>query len=185
MPQVFRLSADTFSMHAHPDTDLHPLRQQLDDLLRHARINEEKMQRMDGFERQLIGAGSLEEILEYLLADYPARFGLQAVRLSLVDACSEIRRILGSEVAHAPWRDAIHLLPSDAPLAASFPAAPSQHTILSAARSASNGTPPVGNRPFARIAVLPKKGFMPQPYTAARHASNGLFPSRPECRFHC
>lgn len=108
-------------MHAHPDTDLHPLRQQLDDLLRHARINEEKMQRMDGFERQLIGAGSLEEILEHLLADYPARFGLQAVRLSLVDPCSEIRRILGSDVAHAPWRDAIHLLASDTPLTASFP----------------------------------------------------------------
>ena len=108
-------------MHAHPDTDLHPLRQQLDDLLRHARINEEKMQRMDGFERQLIGAGSLEEILEHLLADYPARFGLQAVRLSLVDPCSEIRRILGSEVAHAPWRDAIHLLDSETALASRFP----------------------------------------------------------------
>lgn len=96
-------------MHCFPESDPQSLRTQLEELLQYARINEEKMQRMDAFERQLIASASLLELLESLLADYPEKFGLAEVSLSLIDPEAEVRRILGSEVAHAPWRDAIIL----------------------------------------------------------------------------
>lgn len=96
-------------MHRHPESDPHPLREQLESLLHFARINEEKMQRMDAFERLLIASCSLQEVFERLLADYPVRFGLAQVSLSLIDPDGEILRIMGSEVAHAPWRDRILL----------------------------------------------------------------------------
>jgi diguanylate cyclase (GGDEF)-like protein len=96
-------------MHHHPESDPHPLREQLESLLHFARINEEKMQRMDAFERQLIASCSLLEVFERLLADYPVRFELAQVSLSLIDPDGEILRIMGSEVAHAPWRDRVLL----------------------------------------------------------------------------
>lgn len=73
------------------------LQRQLDQLLAEARRNEEKMRRFDLFERRLIGARSLAELVGLLLVDYKAAFGLAAVSLALVDPEYEFARLLEAD----------------------------------------------------------------------------------------
>jgi uncharacterized protein YigA (DUF484 family) len=70
------------------------LRQQLEGLLHEARQNETKMRRFDQLERRLIGARSLVELLQALLTDYKASFGIEFVSLALIDREYEATRIL-------------------------------------------------------------------------------------------
>lgn len=70
------------------------LRQQLEALLGEARRNEDKMRRFDQLERRLIGAQSLVELLQALLTDYKAAFGIEFVSLALIDREYEVTRIL-------------------------------------------------------------------------------------------
>jgi two-component system, cell cycle response regulator len=72
------------------------LRQQLEALLHEARLNEDKLRRFDQLERQLIGAGSLRELLRLLLCEYKQAFAVEFVTLALVDRDDEARRILAS-----------------------------------------------------------------------------------------
>ena len=67
------------------------LRQQLEDLLREARANEDKMRRFDQLEHRLIAAGSLGELLRLLLLEYRPVFGIEFVGLTLLDTQLEIR----------------------------------------------------------------------------------------------
>lgn len=83
MTMSSHLKAENFSLH-----------QQLESLLNQARINEDKMRRFDQLERQLIGAGSLLEILRLLLSECKLAFGLELVSLALVDRENEVSRIL-------------------------------------------------------------------------------------------
>ncbi|MCU7370932.1 sensor domain-containing diguanylate cyclase [Paucibacter sp. O1-1] len=74
------------------------LRQQLEDLLREARANEDKMRRFDQLEHRLIAAGSLGELLRLLLLEYRPVFGIEFVGLTLLDTQLEIRSILDAEL---------------------------------------------------------------------------------------
>ena len=75
------------------------LRQQLENLLVEARRNEEKMRRFDQLERQLIGAGSLTELVRLLLTEYKLAFNVEYVTLTLIDPELESTRILENELA--------------------------------------------------------------------------------------
>lgn len=90
------------------------LREQLDDLVAEARLNQDKLRRFDQLERKVIGASSLAELLNTLLQDYPALFELDCVTLALVDAQYEAARILGEGGAAQPAN--LLLLHSDQPL---------------------------------------------------------------------
>ena len=70
------------------------LRQQLQALLQEARANEEKMRRFERLEHRLIGAASLQELLQVLLRDYRQVFALDEVSLALVDGERELARLL-------------------------------------------------------------------------------------------
>ncbi|MFY8118229.1 MAG: DUF484 family protein [Roseateles sp.] len=72
------------------------LRQQLQALLQEARANEEKMRRFERLEHRLIGAASLQELLQVLLQDYRQVFALDEVSLALVDGEQELARLLGA-----------------------------------------------------------------------------------------
>lgn len=72
------------------------LRQQLDELLQEARLNQDKMSRFDLIERKLIAAPSLAALIEILLSDYKALFHLDVVTLALVDPQYEVAGFLGS-----------------------------------------------------------------------------------------
>lgn len=73
------------------------LRQQLESLLEEARRNEDKQERFDLLERQLIAARSLPELVRLLLEDYRAAFGIEHVSLALIDPECEIARIFGNQ----------------------------------------------------------------------------------------
>jgi len=75
------------------------LRQQLETLLVEARRNEDKMRRFDQLERQLIGAGSLTELVRLLLTEYKLAFNVEYVSLTLIDPELESTRILENELA--------------------------------------------------------------------------------------
>lgn len=70
------------------------LRRQLEALLHEARQNESKMRRFDGFQRQLIGADSLPELIHLLLSEYKLAFGVEFVALALLDREDELGRII-------------------------------------------------------------------------------------------
>jgi len=71
------------------------LRQQLDDLLREARRNQETLGRFDVLERKVIAAPSLAALAQVLLVEFKTLFELDAITLALVDPHHEIARILG------------------------------------------------------------------------------------------
>jgi diguanylate cyclase (GGDEF)-like protein len=73
------------------------LRQQLESLLKEARLNEDKMRRFDQLEHQLIGAHSLVDLIHLLLSDYKQAFAIEFVSLALVDREYEAERILATE----------------------------------------------------------------------------------------
>ena len=95
------LSADNAVMGNNLHAENFSLRQQLEALLHEARCNEDKMRRFDQIERQLIGAGSLAELVRTLLSEYKSAFGVEHVTLALVDAEYEAARILEAEPASA------------------------------------------------------------------------------------
>lgn len=99
-------------MNACPESDATPLRQQLEALLQHARLNEEKMQRFDRLERQLIASSSLQEVLHLLLHAYKESFNLEFVTLALVDGDGETTRTLASETAEESAYPGLNLIDS-------------------------------------------------------------------------
>lgn len=88
------------------------LRQQLETLLHEARRNEGKMRRFDQLERQLLGAGSLLELVSLLLSEYKQAFGVEYVTLALVDREMEATRILEGELDNDAACGGLTLLPS-------------------------------------------------------------------------
>ena len=96
------------------------LRRQLETLLHEARQNEEKMRRFDQLERLLIGAGSLQELVRLLLAEYKQAFGLEFVTLALLDRDGEACAILDRAYADDALGAGLTLLPSPEPLEALY-----------------------------------------------------------------
>jgi diguanylate cyclase (GGDEF)-like protein len=82
--------------------DSRKLQRQLRVLLDHARLNEDKLQRMQSLELRLLGCGALHELIDMLLHDYVAEFDLDATSLMLVDPEYEIRRILDEQYMQLP-----------------------------------------------------------------------------------
>jgi diguanylate cyclase (GGDEF)-like protein len=90
------------------------LQQHIDGMLHEARVNQDKLRRFDELECRVIGAPSLAELLQALLADYKALFELDAVTLALVDPQYEAARILGEDGAGQP--EGLLLLRDEQPL---------------------------------------------------------------------
>lgn len=107
-------------MSSHPQSDNLSLRQQLETLLHEARRNEDKMRRFDQFERQLIGAGSLLDLIRLLLSEYKLAFGVEFVTLALIDREYEIARILENGSGSDTACSGLTLLQSPAPLEALY-----------------------------------------------------------------
>jgi len=78
------------------DNDLFREHQQLchrlNMFINQARINEQKMQRFQNMELQLIGSRSLAELCENILNNYRQEFSLDLVTLTLLDENYELRR---------------------------------------------------------------------------------------------
>jgi len=78
------------------DNDLFREHQQLchrlNMFINQARINEQKMQRFQNMELQLIGSRSLSELCENVLNNYKQEFSLDIVTLTLLDENYELRR---------------------------------------------------------------------------------------------
>ncbi|MCP6280648.1 DUF484 family protein, partial [Klebsiella pneumoniae] len=68
----------------------------LQSLIEAAQANERKLDRFDALERQLIAVSSMEELVNLLLVDCRADFGLDAAELWLIDPEDELRRALPS-----------------------------------------------------------------------------------------
>lgn len=98
------------------------LRQQLETLLQEARRNEEKMRRFDQLQRRLIGAGSLLELIRLLLTEYRLAFGVEVVRLALVDPEYEVTRLLDETADRDPLFGDLMLLQSPTLIAPYFDA---------------------------------------------------------------
>ena len=94
MPKGFGTNADSIRVDSHLQCENFSLRQQLEGLLNEARLNEEKMLRFDQLERRLIGAESLAELIDLLLAEYKLAFAVEFVTLALVDRSNESARML-------------------------------------------------------------------------------------------
>ena len=107
-------------MSSHLQSDNFSLRQQLETLLHEARRNEDKMRRFDQFERQLIGAGSLLELIRLLLSEYKLAFGVEFVTLALIDREYETARILENGSGGDTACSGLTLLQSPAPLEALY-----------------------------------------------------------------
>ena len=90
------------------------LRQQLDDMLREARRNQDKLKRFDELERKVISAPSLAALVHALLVEFKTLFELDAVTLTLVDPRYEAARILGDGTDALP--DGLLLLHDEEPL---------------------------------------------------------------------
>ena len=116
-------------MHNHLQTENFSLRQQLEDLLKEARLNEGKMRRFDQLERQLIGSRSLVELIGLLLNDYKSAFGIEFVSLALVDPEYEITRVINNEGGNTEFKNLL-LLDASTRLEALYP--PAQRTLLAA-----------------------------------------------------
>ncbi len=96
------------------------LREQLDDLLNQARVNERKLRRLQHQEMELLGLDSLAEVILTLTVDYPRAFGLSRVVLVLVDADDQIRKLFEQMRGGVePLREVV-LLPECGPLKALF-----------------------------------------------------------------
>ncbi len=75
------------------------------------------MRRFDQLENQLIGAGSLLELLRMLLGEYRTAFGVEQIGLALVDAEGETRRLFEQEQPADPLlKSGLRLLDKAAPL---------------------------------------------------------------------
>jgi diguanylate cyclase (GGDEF)-like protein len=78
------------------------LREQLENLLKQARNNEEKMRRLQSQELRLLETDNLASLLDDLLLNYPEQFNLDNVTLVLLDPEYEIRRLLEDSEAIVP-----------------------------------------------------------------------------------
>lgn len=107
---------DSMTMHSYLQSENFSLRQQLEALLHEARRNEEKMRRFDQLERQLIGAGSLLDLVRLLLSEYRLAFGVEFVTLALVDRDDEATRILDSGTGNDTACSGLRLLQSSVSL---------------------------------------------------------------------
>jgi diguanylate cyclase (GGDEF)-like protein len=80
------------------DNDLFKEHQQLchrlNMFINQARINEQKMQRFQDMELQLIGSRSLRELCDNILNNYRQEFALDVVTLGLIDENYELRRFV-------------------------------------------------------------------------------------------
>lgn len=103
-------------MNDHLQSENYLLRQQLDVLLHEARQNENKMRRFDQLQHQLIGAGSLLELIHLLLSEYKLAFGVEFVTLALVDRECEIARVLENGLGNDRPSSGLTLLRSSATL---------------------------------------------------------------------
>ena len=70
------------------------LRQQLESLMHHARLNEEKLQRFSEMELLLISTHSLRDLLKIIINNYKNAFELDKVSLILIDTDYELLRFL-------------------------------------------------------------------------------------------
>ncbi|MDR7335208.1 DUF484 family protein [Roseateles asaccharophilus] len=95
------------------------LRRQLQSLLEAAHANERKLDRFDALERRLVAVSSMEELVNLLLVDCRADFGLDAAELWLLDPDGELSRALPS----LPMVKAPQLLDNHGPLKDIFGAA--------------------------------------------------------------
>ncbi len=84
------MSADTKQLKAE---NAH-LRQQLESLMHHARLNEEKLQRFSEMELLLISTHSLRDLLKIIINNYKNAFDLDKVSLILIDTDYELLRFL-------------------------------------------------------------------------------------------
>lgn len=112
--------ADNATMNNDLQSENYLLRQQLEALLHEARQNENKMRRFDQLQRQLIGAGSLLELVHLLLSEYKLAFGVEFVTLALVDREYEVTRILESGADNGADCSGLTLLHSPATLEALY-----------------------------------------------------------------
>lgn len=82
-------------------TDLHrenqSLKRQHSILINQARLNEQKLQRMQQEELRFISTHSLFELIEQILVNYRTNAGLDCVTLALIDPEFELQRILKSQ----------------------------------------------------------------------------------------
>ena len=101
------------------EAQVQELRRQLQSLLEAATANERKLDRFDALERRLMAVGSMEELVNLLLVDCPADFGLDAAALWLLDPEEELRRALPA----LPMANAPQLLDHHGPLKDLFGAA--------------------------------------------------------------
>ena len=113
-------TAGNTKMDSYLQSENYHLRQQLEALLQEARRNENKMRQFDQLQRQLIGAGSLLELIHLLLSEYKLAFGVEIVTLALVDLEYEVARILESELGNDVGCSGLALLQSPATLEALY-----------------------------------------------------------------
>jgi two-component system, cell cycle response regulator len=95
-----------------PQAQVLELRRQLTSLLDAAHANERKLDRFDALEHRLIAVGSMEELVNLLLVECRADFGLDAAELWLLDPDGELSRALPS----LPMVKAPRLLDGHGPL---------------------------------------------------------------------
>lgn len=95
-----------------PQAQIQELRRQLQTLLEAAHANERKLDRFDALERRLIAVASMEELVNLLLVDCRADFGLDAAELWLLDPDGELSRALPT----LPMSKAPRLLDGHGPL---------------------------------------------------------------------
>ncbi len=106
------------------DQEIARLKGQMDYLLREARRNEDRMRRLDGIERQLIGADSLSELVRILLSEYRTAFAVEQATLTLVDRDHVLAKLLNEnpQVPALPGFSP-RLLPSPTSIVGLFPLA--------------------------------------------------------------
>ena len=108
-----------------PHAQVQALRRQLRSLLDAASANERKLDRFDALERRLIAVESMDALVNLLLVECRADFGLDAAELWLLDPDGELQRALsGLPMARAP-----QLLSHHGPLTGLFGAVRSTRLI--------------------------------------------------------
>ncbi|MBB4845993.1 diguanylate cyclase (GGDEF)-like protein [Paucibacter oligotrophus] len=88
------------------------LKQQLQSLLHEARLNEDKMQRFERLEHQLIAAHSLQGLVSLLLRAYKQAFAIDHVALLLLDPAGEVDRMLQTETGSLDALPGLRLYPA-------------------------------------------------------------------------
>jgi len=126
------------------------LREQLDTLLREARLNQDKLRRFDLLERKAIGAASLAALVQVLLAEYRTLFELDAVTLALVDPQYEAAQMLGQG---EDLPAGVVLLPNEQPLQQLYAAGP--RPLLTAPMAVNDFLFEGLRCPLATLALLP------------------------------